>query len=972
MGIFRRKGKADKGKKEDLKQQEEPAAPRQPYKPKHAAADAVPKAVTLGAHGQRVSKQSSDYAQGGDRVQNPNGFSGASASLPPYRGMNGGLNVQRNSNAGVFTTDPNAPPLPTPTPVHNNPGQRRFIPINGTGWFGHQKEGRRSTERHLAGNSKSLTATKDKGHGDPHLSSDSGYGSDGYSRAPSEYGFGGQDTAKPGLLQESAAFLPEMSLSDELAREPAWSEASFAGDDVVVTPRAMEERRTTTYFSQLGPVNDARTPRPSRSSKSIHKQARFDDTVETEQQRIEPHIVRRPSRTSPPSKHLYEAVAEEVRPESSTLPSTQVMQPSHGFPLGQRAEHQPGYAEPVRHSTPSPHRTHDIPVNRPMRLTSPPPSLDHHQVMAQQAMSISRLASPALSQHNGFGFNALERMVSNCSAVTGSLEGYKVNKRGKILDEEGEVIGELVEGDIMDCVRQRCNAYGDVLDDRGRIVGRVQAIESGSSPITRIASPPPSMAQDYQPMLSHQLLTSAVTMPSSPVAQTRARRMSAASQLDIFTPAWQRQAHHSQSGMVRELQEHLIASSQSHRETFSPVDASGTGAIVELGSGRRSEDEEVLPLFDHSEIFMPTPYVPPRSPMRASTPTQTMEKHSRMSPPPSSELQSIAPDAEEQSPQRTPENQARHILAPVSNIQQYTIPNEQPQGQSWSSGTLVEQPVPSSKAQPTMDPMATTSPQPMAGAIAPAEANPVFAVRAATAATYSPPDSSTQRTEASRTSTESAAAARAAPAAATASIASPPSESAHASKPVISVTTQRAVTTANASKAQSELQTQNGVQQAVPVQHQPRKGILRTSSDSSVVDMAKSYIRPSMSPVQEDAQAVTPASKSGNSAFAYKGDIPAEDGSANVARLAAPNRVKSPPLPAFPRQAFGGGLPTASPFAPINSAQFSGAGGGLAQRGLQPRQFNTGVPNPRPLPPYQPRPFNNTPFKRSPLSSTRK
>ena len=300
MGIFRRKGKADKGKKEDLKQQEEPAAPRQPYKPKHAAADAVPKAVTLGAHGQRVSKQSSDYAQGGDRVQNPNGFSGASASLPPYRGMNGGLNVQRNSNAGVFTTDPNAPPLPTPTPVHNNPGQRRFIPINGTGWFGHQKEGRRSTERHLAGNSKSLTATKDKGHGDPHLSSDSGYGSDGYSRAPSEYGFGGQDTAKPGLLQESAAFLPEMSLSDELAREPAWSEASFAGDDVVVTPRAMEERRTTTYFSQLGPVNDARTPRPSRSSKSIHKQARFDDTVETEQQRIEPHIVRRPSRTSPP------------------------------------------------------------------------------------------------------------------------------------------------------------------------------------------------------------------------------------------------------------------------------------------------------------------------------------------------------------------------------------------------------------------------------------------------------------------------------------------------------------------------------------------------------------------------------------------------------------------------------------------------------------------------------------------------
>lgn len=56
------------------------------------------------------------------------------------------------------------------------------------------------------------------------------------------------------------------------------------------------------------------------------------------------------------------------------------------------------------------------------------------------------------------------------------LEGFKVNKKGKILNEEGEPIGELVEGDLLDCVRQKVNANGEVLDEYSRIVGHARTI----------------------------------------------------------------------------------------------------------------------------------------------------------------------------------------------------------------------------------------------------------------------------------------------------------------------------------------------------------------------------------------------------------------------------------------------------------------------------------------------------------------
>ncbi|TKA28129.1 hypothetical protein B0A50_04100 [Salinomyces thailandicus] len=56
------------------------------------------------------------------------------------------------------------------------------------------------------------------------------------------------------------------------------------------------------------------------------------------------------------------------------------------------------------------------------------------------------------------------------------LEGLKVNKKGQILNEDGEPIGELVDGELADCAGKKVNDQGEVLDKEGNVVGHVQTL----------------------------------------------------------------------------------------------------------------------------------------------------------------------------------------------------------------------------------------------------------------------------------------------------------------------------------------------------------------------------------------------------------------------------------------------------------------------------------------------------------------
>lgn len=95
----------------------------------------------------------------------------------------------------------------------------------------------------------------------------------------------------------------------------------------------------------------------------------------------------------------------------------------------------------------------------------PMPALDQLQQYRQDGGETSD-ASPGLTSHH----------EGSSPPPLSILEGFKVNKKGKILNEEGEPIGELVEGDLLDCVRQKLNANGEVLDEYSRIVGHARTI----------------------------------------------------------------------------------------------------------------------------------------------------------------------------------------------------------------------------------------------------------------------------------------------------------------------------------------------------------------------------------------------------------------------------------------------------------------------------------------------------------------
>jgi len=60
------------------------------------------------------------------------------------------------------------------------------------------------------------------------------------------------------------------------------------------------------------------------------------------------------------------------------------------------------------------------------------------------------------------------------------LEGYRVNKRGQIFDEEGDIIGSLVDGDIRHCARQKVNEQGEVVSESGDVIGHAQPLPQGT------------------------------------------------------------------------------------------------------------------------------------------------------------------------------------------------------------------------------------------------------------------------------------------------------------------------------------------------------------------------------------------------------------------------------------------------------------------------------------------------------------
>jgi hypothetical protein len=56
------------------------------------------------------------------------------------------------------------------------------------------------------------------------------------------------------------------------------------------------------------------------------------------------------------------------------------------------------------------------------------------------------------------------------------LYGFPVSEGGKVLDDDGEVIGRVVEGEPEDLIGQTVDDDGEILDEDGDLIGRVDVV----------------------------------------------------------------------------------------------------------------------------------------------------------------------------------------------------------------------------------------------------------------------------------------------------------------------------------------------------------------------------------------------------------------------------------------------------------------------------------------------------------------
>ncbi|KAK3702179.1 hypothetical protein LTR37_015011 [Vermiconidia calcicola] len=225
----------------------------------------------------------------------------------------------------------------------------------------------------------------------------------------------------------------------------------------------------------------------------------------------------------------------------------------------------------------------DWPLN-PETVVAPQPT---QSATVDSQLSLQSLySSPQLTANH----NQYEYVLSPASPRQTTLppiavlQGFKVNKKGKVLDEEGEAIGELFEGDLIDCVRQRVNAQGEVLDEYGNVVGRVRTIQKSSTSAVR-------PLQDIQ----------------QPTTQSAAWQP-----WDMATIAGKRNGPVAPLGPQQYLSQPLPM-----LEQRVPADAEGNTFVAELDG---SIDAEVIPVIDHSDIFLP----PLGSSKRSQSPAHLM------------------------------------------------------------------------------------------------------------------------------------------------------------------------------------------------------------------------------------------------------------------------------------------------------------------------------------------------------------
>jgi hypothetical protein len=285
-----------------------------------------------------------------------------------------------------------------------------------------------------------------------HSSSDSGYSSAG----PQSRSISRTPTAQRemGCFQIANKSVTHLTLGEEIprksglsARRPSLQDDSTDRSSLNL-PKTAESRFLSPSRSLQGMRSYFRPDHGQDTPPALPSQPRYQDA--RYQRQLQQSIPMRPTSVQPQASCSKSERMSRPPPQCSSSSSGAVLQSSRSaYALRSLAAVPPSSRLPYDWSN-------QIPSNLDQQLRATPPQTRPRTPNKTPAQTKSRKNEykPPLS----------------------ILDGLKVNKRGLILDEEGDPIGELYEGDIIDCVREKADAQGAVLDEYGRVVGRVRTL----------------------------------------------------------------------------------------------------------------------------------------------------------------------------------------------------------------------------------------------------------------------------------------------------------------------------------------------------------------------------------------------------------------------------------------------------------------------------------------------------------------
>nr|OQO20274.1 hypothetical protein B0A51_12039 [Rachicladosporium sp. CCFEE 5018] len=781
--------------------------------------------------------------------------------------------------------------------------------------------------------------TKERGWTSPHHSADSGYSSPGAlfnnGSGVSGGGHSPEGSVSAPMLKKSS--LPEMTLGEELAQDPAFAKpspieltiANLEGNPGyyppkrpakspgnVAPPRLFERQKSQQQLKEhADPIPDRRSEAPTRSLQQSQG-SQWDGDYQrngpskSSVSRTNTRSIRRPA--SPIQEHVEQSadvrwqattrddVHTKTDPDAAILATSPTIVTGSSKPFDRRRQTLTEQLEDgsyfTRNDTPEPgamlsrqgyystasdDRSDSVPSHTRGR--------DPQSYYAESERGSSPVQNRRASQGDMLNHT---RQRSNSTPTLSMLKGLKVNKRGKILDEEGDPIGELIDGDIMDCVRQKANAYGEVMDEYGGVVGRVRAIprENQSPHIGRSESRASSFRHTFMLPANIPSLASYAQSPPPDFSRQRSQTLQQDRSIERLAspPA-------PEEPLMPFALPMLPAS-----PTLSRVESHASEPMaIELAAEEIRVPQEA---YDLSEPFMPPPHVPARSLKRPESPAERFELQEAVAKAVREEevvKPTQADSAYEQSVPSEAEEEEAPVTGPIPAVQEM-IPVQAPVQQQEEEEEAIAPPKPLQLVNAKPSPALRRETVHFASSETRVEPRQADSNEEDTFTTFTKPTTSILRQQAEETATKPQA------------------------------------------------------------QQQARSAASRALARS----VSEKFIRPPMPPVPEpDTGRWSPT------LMAYKGGDQASRDPAVSNVVGAPNRSKPPPLPSFPRQAFTGGLPGNSPFA--NAGGSVGPLGGppmnrrVTTNGLPMGGNSLGVPRPA----LKARFSTHSPLVRSPLSS---